>query len=385
MNPFQEDSTLSRRRAGQQRRRNREALAKAEAKFQNRSAGQSKRQNREIQNANALRRCNANATKTGDNHSFKNSRKRKGKRIAEHNQKRHCSKNNANDNDRWRDTVGIDESMDMTSDDEKHYEITTSDDEDLSDGGNRILAQQVLYKYGTTNTNLKSKVRHFLGEMNVICQHCGAMHFMEERLARSSLKNPAFGSCCLQGKVKLPHLIVPPQRLKELYEGSHALARRFHRNIRRYNTSLAFTSLGCTLNPRKLKGNGPPSFTIHGELRHRTGTLLPEDPKNVTYSQLHIYDPSAALSKRIEQNPKLDVDVLKILQEKGRREDIVASSIRGSILWNNVNVLRLMRNMRLESRDPENIAFAEYLLQVGENPNPNISLPSSMPKCTDLQ
>ncbi|XP_026459439.1 uncharacterized protein LOC113360107 [Papaver somniferum] len=71
--------------------------------------------------------------------------------------------------------------------------------------------------------------------------------------------------------------------------------------------------------------------------------------------------------------------------QKGRREDIVGSSIRGSVLCNNVNVLRLMQNMRLESGDPENIAFAEYLLQVGENPNPIISLPSSMPKCTDLQ
>ncbi|GFZ11330.1 hypothetical protein Acr_22g0007280 [Actinidia rufa] len=36
----------------------------------------------------------------------------------------------------------------------------------------------------------------------------------------------------------------------------------------------AFTSLGAKMDPRILAGRGPRSFTIHGELRHRTGALL---------------------------------------------------------------------------------------------------------------
>ncbi|XP_026409736.1 uncharacterized protein LOC113304815 isoform X1 [Papaver somniferum] len=50
--------------------------------------------------------------------------------------------------------------------------------------------------------------------------------------------------------------------------------------------------------------------------------------------------------------------------QKGRREQIIDASIRSSVLWRNVNVLKLTQNMRLESQDPDSIAFAEYLLQV---------------------
>ncbi|MCL7040506.1 hypothetical protein MKW94_015864, partial [Papaver nudicaule] len=77
-----------------------------------------------------------------------------------------------------------------------------------------------------------SRVRHFLGKMDVKCIHCGALHFMEEKLTNSSLKDPRFGLCCLQGKIKLPDLRVPPRELKELYEGTDELAKSFRQYIR---------------------------------------------------------------------------------------------------------------------------------------------------------
>ncbi|KAH7834143.1 hypothetical protein Vadar_013104 [Vaccinium darrowii] len=55
-----------------------------------------------------------------------------------------------------------------------------------------------------------SSSRHFLGEMSTTCSSCGALHWMDEKLAHSSKKNPCFGTCCLQGKVKLPPLMTPP-------------------------------------------------------------------------------------------------------------------------------------------------------------------------------
>ncbi|RZC55703.1 hypothetical protein C5167_014563 [Papaver somniferum] len=82
----------------------------------------------------------------GDNHSLKNSRKRKEERIAEHNQKRHCSKNNANDNDQWRDIIGTDESMDVTSDDEDHYQMCVLKIENESFVGTEIVRPLMYYK-----------------------------------------------------------------------------------------------------------------------------------------------------------------------------------------------------------------------------------------------
>jgi uncharacterized C2H2 Zn-finger protein len=37
-----------------------------------------------------------------------------------------------------------------------------------------------------------------LGEMNVRCPHCGALHWEKEKLAsESQVNHPRFGSCCL--------------------------------------------------------------------------------------------------------------------------------------------------------------------------------------------
>ncbi|KAI3903000.1 hypothetical protein MKW92_042184, partial [Papaver armeniacum] len=73
-------------------------------------------------------------------------------------------------------------------------------------------------------------------------------------LTKSTLTEPTFGTCCLEGRIVLPNLRVPPEEFIKLLEGTDEVAKSFRENIRRYNTSNAFTSLGCTLKPRKLKG-----------------------------------------------------------------------------------------------------------------------------------
>ena len=42
---------------------------------------------------------------------------------------------------------------------------------------------------------------HSLGLMNIICQHCQALHLDVERLKRSTQNNKKFGLCYLQGLV----------------------------------------------------------------------------------------------------------------------------------------------------------------------------------------
>jgi hypothetical protein len=138
---------------------------------------------------------------------------------------------------------------------------------------------------------------------------------MDERLTVSSIRRPLFGTCCLQGKVQLPRLETPPPPLQALYDGLDAKAKSFRSYTREYNAANAFTSLGATMDPMVLNGVGPQSFTIHGELRHRTGSLLPQPEHEPIYSQLYIYDPAFALDVRCRRNEHLRRDVLQTIQD----------------------------------------------------------------------
>ena len=45
-----------------------------------------------------------------------------------------------------------------------------------------------------------------LESMDVICPSCKALHWMAEKLTKSSQRNPKFGMCCYSGKIDLPLL-----------------------------------------------------------------------------------------------------------------------------------------------------------------------------------
>ena len=62
--------------------------------------------------------------------------------------------------------------------------------------------------------------RHSLGLMNVECPDCHALHFMLEKLTKSSKRSPKFGICCLQGQIQLPPLSEPPPLLHKLLTSS---------------------------------------------------------------------------------------------------------------------------------------------------------------------
>ena len=42
---------------------------------------------------------------------------------------------------------------------------------------------------------------HYLGKMNVKCGHCGALHWLDEQLSKSSKWSPKFGMCCFEEKL----------------------------------------------------------------------------------------------------------------------------------------------------------------------------------------
>ncbi|KAI0758479.1 hypothetical protein BC629DRAFT_1295872, partial [Irpex lacteus] len=156
--------------------------------------------------------------------------------------------------------------------------------------------------------------RHDLGDMDVVCPNCGALHWSAERLTRSTVSRPVFGFCCNSGAVSLPPPEQPPFRLMHLFDAQTPQAKEFRKNIRQYNAALAFTSLGVSVDNHINNGNGPYVFRIHGELCHRIGSLLPVDGQQPLYAQLYIHDPQAALALRMERNDNLRADTMGLLQ-----------------------------------------------------------------------
>ena len=85
--------------------------------------------------------------------------------------------------------------------------------------------------------------RHSLGRMNIPCLYCFPLHWMDEKLSNSSLQNPQFCLCCLEGNIKLAPLITPPPELQELFDGVDDKSKLFWEHIWECNVANDFTSL----------------------------------------------------------------------------------------------------------------------------------------------
>jgi hypothetical protein len=82
----------------------------------------------------------------------------------------------------------------------------------------------------TTNLNARPHPilgRHSLDRMNIQCPQCSALHWKVEKLSNSSVQCPFFGTCCLQGKVRLPQLLTPPPEIQVLYDGDDDQSKSF--------------------------------------------------------------------------------------------------------------------------------------------------------------
>jgi hypothetical protein len=152
-----------------------------------------------------------------------------------------------------------------------------------------------------------------IGKMSVSCSKCHAKMWAKEVHSGPIKKSRAmFSTCCSQGKVQLPDLAQPPDVIKCLLTQPGREATHFRNNIRAYNSSLAFTSLG--VKEQHLKGKGPPTFRIQGSVYHRTGQLLPEEGKAPMFSQMLIYDVKNELANRMKWNDSIQENILQQLQ-----------------------------------------------------------------------
>lgn len=70
-------------------------------------------------------------------------------------------------------------------------------------------------------------VVHDLKVMDVQCSFCCALLWLDEHLSNSSKRNPRFGICCYQGKLKPPYLNPIPPELHQLLTHSDANHKAF--------------------------------------------------------------------------------------------------------------------------------------------------------------
>lgn len=63
----------------------------------------------------------------------------------------------------------------------------------------------------------KDAQEHYCGKFNNSCKFCEALFWLPEKIKKSSIKNPSFGSCCNRGAIKIPKLSDPPEPLKFIF------------------------------------------------------------------------------------------------------------------------------------------------------------------------
>lgn len=136
-------------------------------------------------------------------------------------------------------------------------------------------------------------VRDDRGEMNIICGNvkCAAKMWIHERISTSSLSNPQFQMCCSKGSANIDHLKRTPPIIASLLTGSDEKSKEFRSNIRLYNSSLSFSSMGVKLDQSLANmRSGNYTFRIQGSPYHMIGSALPQDGANPAFAQIYIYD-----------------------------------------------------------------------------------------------
>lgn len=165
---------------------------------------------------------------------------------------------------------------------------------------------------------------NYLGKMDLLCKYCDAKHFKGEIVIN---KPKSFGDCCSHGKVRLNPLRAPPDIIEQLFSGTHEKSKEFLTHIRGYNSAFSFASFNANLVNLNSQKPGPPCFKICGQIYYKINTsLYPPENAPASYGQLFIVDAEEATQNRVGAISNLDVELLKILDEIIRNNNIYAQS-----------------------------------------------------------
>lgn len=161
-------------------------------------------------------------------------------------------------------------------------------------------------------SNLTNFESFNIGEMNVSCSKCGAVHFNDEKTGGA---NDEFNLCCHKGKVLLQNY-TSNEFFKNLCDGLTSdnvqikqRSQNYFQNIRSFNASFAMISSEAQID--ESVANGVYHFKIHNTFYHRAGSLSTEYGQNPRYAQLYFYDVETAVQHRLRQSSNVSCnDVL---------------------------------------------------------------------------
>ncbi|XP_076908821.1 uncharacterized protein LOC143565856 [Bidens hawaiensis] len=129
------------------------------------------------------------------------------------------------------------------------------------------------------------------GDQTQLCQRCHAKLWKDEALRSSQRQaKSSFSLCYGYCKVQIPDFKPVPSEYKSLFTSLDSKSKHFLKNIRRYNSMFAFTSMGGKVDSSINKGNASFIFRLSGENYHSIGSLLPTSGSKSKFSQLYIYD-----------------------------------------------------------------------------------------------
>ena len=116
-----------------------------------------------------------------------------------------------------------------------------------------------------------------IGEMSLLCIHCGAMKFKRE----------SYMVCCGEGKVLPPTIPTPPKEINDLWLKDTAEARFFRANSRSINNAVCLSSISVE---EKHNNGFSPSVIFQGRVIQRMGPLLADSGEQPRFAQLYVLD-----------------------------------------------------------------------------------------------
>lgn len=138
-----------------------------------------------------------------------------------------------------------------------------------------IARQEVLWPGSVHGKSINASWRHELSPMDVMCKHCQALHWLEERLhSTGSNRAPLFGRCCWCSKLDLPKLQDPPEPLKTLLEADTMQARALRKISRGHNAAFQMASLGLCMDERFSGGERSLCSVLHACLEQNSFLFL---------------------------------------------------------------------------------------------------------------
>jgi hypothetical protein len=166
------------------------------------------------------------------------------------------------------------QSMDLQGADEQIFFDPLEDESEVDSDGVNELRPFAQCDIDSLDEKVDVFKLHSIGRMNVICPHCQAVSWKEEKWTQ----------CCHKGRVKLWDMETSAG-IMELFESDTAEGKFFRDNIRAYNSSLSFSSFGGSY---EINSNrGPPIFIMRGSLYHALGSYKSNNPE---FLSIYFYD-----------------------------------------------------------------------------------------------